>query len=361
MNFVIFPMFFASSALYPLWRVQEGSPMLYYICLLNPFTHAVELIRFAFYGQIDWISLAVVAGCTSAFMIGAILPTIHRAAWSAAGPAEAKHELAYRHCRCCARRLELTSASPPIRAIRTGRARRPRCPKFRSPPCGPVRRSTTCRTNGRTTPKIGALVQTVGTADAARGSPEVGHGILAGSSDKTAQKLLFAGLFDALNAQRSSVMNGLERVMRKQREAADKICADTLALQALQGASPPTSPRWTSSAISWFGRREFSRTSGGVKFVCEVPTAIDQRLFALGPPSSRKWNSEPASGERGKGVPSPLLRGEGWSEGPSPKFEECELAERPPTRRFAPTSPRKGGEVFGARIDLRKRSSRQGV
>ena len=32
MNFVIFPMFFASSALYPLWRVREGSPMLYYLC-----------------------------------------------------------------------------------------------------------------------------------------------------------------------------------------------------------------------------------------------------------------------------------------------------------------------------------------
>ena len=62
MNFVIFPMFFASSALYPLWRVQEGSPWLYYVCQLNPFTHAVELIRFAFYGQINWISLAVVGG-----------------------------------------------------------------------------------------------------------------------------------------------------------------------------------------------------------------------------------------------------------------------------------------------------------
>ena len=72
MNFVIFPMFFASSALYPLWRVQEGSPMLYYVCLFNPFTHAVELIRFALYGQINWISLAVVSGCTTAFMIGAI-------------------------------------------------------------------------------------------------------------------------------------------------------------------------------------------------------------------------------------------------------------------------------------------------
>ena len=60
MNFVIFPMFFASSALYPLWRVQEGSPLLYYICQLNPFTHAVELIRFALYGKINWLSLAVV-------------------------------------------------------------------------------------------------------------------------------------------------------------------------------------------------------------------------------------------------------------------------------------------------------------
>jgi ABC-2 type transport system permease protein len=73
MNFVIFPMFFASSALYPLWRVQEASPALYYICLLNPFTHAVELIRFALYGKLNVLSLAVVCGCTAVFMIGAIL------------------------------------------------------------------------------------------------------------------------------------------------------------------------------------------------------------------------------------------------------------------------------------------------
>ncbi len=52
MNFVIFPMFFASTALYPLWRIKEGSPLLYEIARLNPFTHAVELIRFALYGQI---------------------------------------------------------------------------------------------------------------------------------------------------------------------------------------------------------------------------------------------------------------------------------------------------------------------
>jgi ABC-2 type transport system permease protein len=73
MNFVIFPMFFASSALYPLWQVREGSPLLYYVCQFNPFTHAVELIRFALYTQIEWISLAVVVGCTVLFTVAAII------------------------------------------------------------------------------------------------------------------------------------------------------------------------------------------------------------------------------------------------------------------------------------------------
>ncbi len=49
MNFVIFPMFFLSSALYPLWKMAESSDLLRDICALNPFTHAVELIRFALY------------------------------------------------------------------------------------------------------------------------------------------------------------------------------------------------------------------------------------------------------------------------------------------------------------------------
>jgi ABC-2 type transport system permease protein len=73
MNFVIFPMFFASSALYPLWRVQEGSPWLATVCRLNPFTHAVELIRFAFYGKVEPLSLAVVAGCTMVFLAASVI------------------------------------------------------------------------------------------------------------------------------------------------------------------------------------------------------------------------------------------------------------------------------------------------
>ncbi|KGT75555.1 hypothetical protein JEY40_31315 [Bradyrhizobium japonicum] len=108
---------------------------------------------------------------------------------------------------------------------------------------------------------------------------------LAGSAaDKTANaKLLFAGLFDTLNAQRSQVMSGLERVSRKQREAADKIREETLALQALQGATPRDEAKVEalSNDLIW-KTRIFEDRHKVVRFVCEVPTTIDQRLFALG-------------------------------------------------------------------------------
>ncbi len=65
MNFVIFPMFFMSSALYPLWKMAESSELLHDICAVNPFTHAVELIRFALYvdfngAALGWTVLAAV-------------------------------------------------------------------------------------------------------------------------------------------------------------------------------------------------------------------------------------------------------------------------------------------------------------
>jgi ABC-2 type transport system permease protein len=53
MNFVIFPMFFLSTALYPLWKLQESSQLLHTLAQYNPFSQAVELIRFALYGQFN--------------------------------------------------------------------------------------------------------------------------------------------------------------------------------------------------------------------------------------------------------------------------------------------------------------------
>jgi ABC-2 type transport system permease protein len=73
MNFVIFPMFFVSSALYPLWKVQEsGAEVVYQLARINPFTHAVELIRFALYGQANGLAAAVVLAALVVFFVLAV-------------------------------------------------------------------------------------------------------------------------------------------------------------------------------------------------------------------------------------------------------------------------------------------------
>ena len=73
MNFVIFPMFFLSSALYPLWKMRESSVLLYEICRFNPFTHIVEMIRFALYGDFAPWATAITLGCFVLFMGMAII------------------------------------------------------------------------------------------------------------------------------------------------------------------------------------------------------------------------------------------------------------------------------------------------
>jgi ABC-2 type transport system permease protein len=68
MNFVIFPMYFLSTALYPLWKLEEsGATWVWRAAQLNPFTHAVEWIRFALYakdpGIAPWVVLGTLALC----------------------------------------------------------------------------------------------------------------------------------------------------------------------------------------------------------------------------------------------------------------------------------------------------------
>jgi ABC-2 type transport system permease protein len=72
MNFVIFPAFFLSSALYPLWHMRESSYWLFRVSQANPFTHAVELVRFALYGKFDANSLMIVLGCLVVFVLLAV-------------------------------------------------------------------------------------------------------------------------------------------------------------------------------------------------------------------------------------------------------------------------------------------------
>lgn len=68
MNFVIFPALFLSSALYPLWRMRESSVILWQISSANPFTHAVELVRFALYGQVNLAASGIVVAVAIVFL-----------------------------------------------------------------------------------------------------------------------------------------------------------------------------------------------------------------------------------------------------------------------------------------------------
>jgi len=73
MNFVIFPMFFMSSALYPLWKMKESSALLHTLARYNPFSQAVELIRFALYGQFNESAFIYTLSAFIIFMTLAVL------------------------------------------------------------------------------------------------------------------------------------------------------------------------------------------------------------------------------------------------------------------------------------------------
>jgi len=73
MNFVIFPMFFMSTALYPLWKIKESSILLHDLANYNPFSQAVELTRFALYGQFNQGAFVYTLLAFIIFMTAAII------------------------------------------------------------------------------------------------------------------------------------------------------------------------------------------------------------------------------------------------------------------------------------------------
>ena len=73
MNFVIFPMFFISSALYPLWRlIDNGAVFIYYLAKINPFTYGVEMVRAATLGKIYFEGILITFVFTASFLFLAI-------------------------------------------------------------------------------------------------------------------------------------------------------------------------------------------------------------------------------------------------------------------------------------------------
>jgi hypothetical protein len=95
-------------------------------------------------------------------------------------------------------------------------------------------------------------------------------------------RLLMAGLFSLLNAERTQVMNGIERFARRQKGFADKIRQETADIRALQD-TPGHDPKKLDElveVINW-DTRIFEDQRRTIGYVCEVPTAIERRLFTL--------------------------------------------------------------------------------
>jgi hypothetical protein len=117
--------------------------------------------------------------------------------------------------------------------------------------------------------------------DAEKAIADFVTGDAAAKADKA--KALFAGLFDTMNAQRGEVMSGIERFTRRQREFADRIRANTRQLRELEDAATRDQAKIDelSNQVVW-DTRIFEDRRKSTRYVCEVPTAIERRLFALG-------------------------------------------------------------------------------
>jgi DNA polymerase III alpha subunit len=95
-------------------------------------------------------------------------------------------------------------------------------------------------------------------------------------------KLLFAGLFTTLGRERDDVMAGIERFSQRQQQLREKISAEMTDLRAQQDAAGQESATADklSEQIAW-ETRIFDERRNTISYVCEVPSTIERRLFAL--------------------------------------------------------------------------------
>ena len=93
----------------------------------------------------------------------------------------------------------------------------------------------------------------------------------------------FAAAFEELSQQRSQILDGLERFGRKQRAMADRIRAESEAIQKPadenRDGQPP--PGFDSQARLQWDIRVFDDRRRMVPYVCETPELIEQRIGAI--------------------------------------------------------------------------------
>ncbi|MFN0192724.1 MAG: hypothetical protein ACKVP5_12260 [Aestuariivirga sp.] len=90
------------------------------------------------------------------------------------------------------------------------------------------------------------------------------------------------GLVETLNAERASVITGLERFGGAQKNLAELVRKENATLSDLRNdaSADPALVAQQTEVLNW-SLRIFEERQRSLRFVCEVPVLIEQRLFGL--------------------------------------------------------------------------------
>lgn len=107
---------------------------------------------------------------------------------------------------------------------------------------------------------------------------------VAGTADEKTKKakLVIAGVFATLNAERTQVVSGIKRFAARQKELRDKISTELATMRADQGTSGQDAADTDKlgEEIAW-DTRVFDERRHTISYVCEVPGVIEKRLGAI--------------------------------------------------------------------------------
>jgi len=92
---------------------------------------------------------------------------------------------------------------------------------------------------------------------------------------------LVQGLFDHMNAERSQIISGIGRYARKQIEYAERLRTEASEVDALRAKTDSADELAEATDRLTWETRIFEERVQSLTYVCEVPTLIEQRLYAL--------------------------------------------------------------------------------
>jgi len=104
----------------------------------------------------------------------------------------------------------------------------------------------------------------------------------AGGAKKDRLLALMAGLFSILNEERTSVIDGLSRFGRRQKELGAELRTTIESLRAEQDKPDADQAKVAqlTQQVEW-GTRVFGDRRTSIRYACDVPNLIEQRLGAL--------------------------------------------------------------------------------